>query len=77
MIKINGISEVANASKNIVQRKANTWLDIYYNVKENKIIAKAWHRSASDDGEYYFLTTLIRECSENEIAITVRKMMCV
>lgn len=74
---IKGINEIANASKSIVQKNRSTWLDIYYDAKDNQVITKAQYELKDDKERCYFLTSLIRECSEKEVAVTVRRMMWV
>lgn len=75
MKRIEGLAEVAKASKKIKQRNTATWLNVYYEVKANKVMTEAEYNDRGDKNGCYFLTSLIRECSEKEIENTVNRML--
>lgn len=55
-----GLKTVARQSKNIQQGNLSSWLPLYYSIKENKV-------STTGEPGYYFITQLVRKCTEEEI----------
>lgn len=65
---IKGKNEVAKATKTIVNRDKNTWLDLYYNIEKKAVYIEP------GEGRYK-LTTLINPQTEQDIEETVNYFM--
>lgn len=72
---IKGASEVAKASENIVQRKRDTWMPIYYDCKAKAVITEKQYEALEDKEWAWKLTELIRPCTKEEVESTVVRFL--
>ena len=63
-----GLKSVVKQSKKVVQRNMETWLPIYYSIKEDTV------RTTEKPG-YFLVTKLIRENSEAEIKEAINRFL--
>ena len=63
-----GLTEVAKASKKIRQEDPRTWLNIYFDFKEYNV-------TTIETDDRFFVTSLIRENTPEEIEEAIREWM--
>lgn len=63
-----GLKQLADATKNIIQKDKSTWIPLYYSVVEDSVYMNP------GDGRY-FLTNLLNECTEEEVEESVHYFM--
>ena len=73
MSKVKGIKAVAKASQKINQRNKRTWLSIYFDIDNNKVITGAEYEQLDNQDGCFKLTELIRPCTEEEVEQTVNR----
>lgn len=74
-MKIKGASEVARASRSIVQKRRDTWMPIYYDCKAKAVITEEQYEALEDKERAWKLTELIRPCTKEEVESTVVRFL--
>lgn len=72
---LNGVDKVAQASQNIVQKNRNTWLPIYYDIKNKTVLTEDDYKKLKDKTHIFKVTELIKPNTAEEIERVVNKAL--
>lgn len=72
---LNGVDKVAQASQNIVQNNRNTWLPIYYDIKNKTVLTEDDYKKLKDKKLIFKVTELIKPNTAEDIERAVNRAL--
>ena len=72
---LNGVDKVVQASQNIVQKNRNTWLPIYYDIKNKAVLTEDDYKKLKDKKLIFKVTELIKPNTAEDIERAVKRAL--